>query len=116
MNKIINLFETQNKKVINLTSKINYIYQIEHNINKILQDDKFNNICFILEIHKLKDKIKQYIFNHYKINEIEYINNSCFIIYYKNNYLYSCLYNNELNDKDIKYFIDSTDFKIENNI
>ena len=36
MNKIINLFETQNKKVINLTSKINYIYQIENNIKSDL--------------------------------------------------------------------------------
>ena len=29
MNTIINLFESQNKKVIDLTNKINYPYQIE---------------------------------------------------------------------------------------
>ena len=58
MNTIINLFESQNKKVIDLTNKINYSYQIEKKIIKNVQDEKYNNTCFILDINKLDDSVK----------------------------------------------------------
>ena len=58
MNNIINLFKNQNLKVINLTTKINKLEQIENYIIKKVKDDKYNNVCFILELNKLDDKIK----------------------------------------------------------
>ena len=75
MQNIIYLFENQNKTVFNLTQKINYIYQFEKHIIKNVQDEKYNNTCFILEINKLDDIVKQYIHEKYKGSKVETIRN-----------------------------------------
>ena len=46
MQNIIYLFKNQNKFFLNLTQKINYIYQFEKHIIKNVQDEKYNNTCF----------------------------------------------------------------------
>ena len=114
MNNIINLFKNQNLKVINLTTKINKPEQIENYIIKKVKDDKYYNICFILELNKLDDKIKKYIhekYNDYDIENKEFKNNQneYFILFYKSKFLHTFLNNNELTEEYIKTFIKYTD-------
>ncbi len=114
MNTIINLFESQNKKVIDLTNKINYSYQIEKKIIKNVQDEKYNNTCFILDINKLDDSVKKYVhnkYNQYNIKDKEEDNNNkdFFILFYKHKFLHSYLNNNDITELLIKKFIYLTD-------
>ena len=114
MNTIINLFESQNKKVIDLTNKINYSYQIEKKIIKNVQDEKYINTCFILDINKLDDSIKKYVhnkYNKYNIKDKEEDNNNkdFFILFYKHKFLHTHLNNNEITELFIKNFISLTD-------
>jgi hypothetical protein len=114
MNNIINMFEKHNKTVIDLTSKINYIYQINKNIIKKVQQDKYNDTCFILEISKLDDIIKKYIHKKYKSYDLQQKENDnkdkeFFILFYKHKFLHTNLNNNDVIENFIKSFIKLTD-------
>ena len=120
MQNIIYLFENQNKIVLNLTQKINYIYQFEKHIIKNVQDEKYKNTCFILEINKLDDIVKQYIHEKYKEYDLTnkynlYDSNEWAILFYKRKFIHFFVNEEKLNAQFIEIFIKYADDDIEIN-
>ena len=86
MERIKNIIEEDNKKLIDYTYKIKSQDDFIKLIDKIGSNDKYINFVFLLEVHKLSKNIKNLLVNMGAIPQI--ITNDLIILFHKDNYFY----------------------------